>query len=198
MYNNNFYHKFSVGFNYWMVFMPAVAVLFIILGVLALKIRKDGRTIVSGESERVVKAVDYFMVAVSIVMLFIESDRGILQFFDNTFGGGNDPYGVCTAFLSLVTYPVVGFLLYCGYYLMFSFGTSLKKILRKNYIMGRRNIARQKLYCREQYEDGLSFKGNELYEDELFLRDNTMQQQEDVVPLDNTLRAYGEDLSHNK
>lgn len=102
---NAYYHEFSISFNWWMVFAIGMLVFSILVGIFQTKVvrktvaKKDGiKTRYYHKYHYIERFNDNIFIILGVlsgiifmVMLFVESADGIIQFFDNSLGKFDSP-----------------------------------------------------------------------------------------------------------
>ena len=107
----NYYHNFTIGFNWWMLYLPLTLIVMTVVGRMAnyhltivadpdlegydginpsllpdefkaIKVEVDGK--------RLIDLAGWLLAVVFAIMLIIESLDGIIQFFDNQMIAGDD------------------------------------------------------------------------------------------------------------
>ena len=95
MNNNEYYHAFQVGFNWWMIVMAIAIAVMIFLG--KEQYEERGSRIRRIYGEKLLSIVAAVWAVVWTVMVAIESISGVIQLFDNSLAGDSPVYSVLFA-----------------------------------------------------------------------------------------------------
>ena len=92
---SDYYHEFTVGFNWWMITMPLFAIAMVALGASLYRMKeRNGRLIICKNwSDAVLYIASTLFALIAMIMLVIESGNGIVQYFDNGLGRYESPVG---------------------------------------------------------------------------------------------------------
>lgn len=83
----NYYHEFSVGFNWWYVVAPLLVIVIMMFGTTKYKLDEESLTVLKrGGGNHLLRVVVVVLDIVLHVMIIIESGAGILQFVANNLG----------------------------------------------------------------------------------------------------------------
>ncbi|MBR3270180.1 hypothetical protein IKG07_02950 [Candidatus Saccharibacteria bacterium] len=128
---NEFYHEFSVGFNWWYVLLPLQCVLMIAFGASNLHLNKRNNRIMRwSKSNTATNILAAIMMVILTIVMIVESASGVIQMLDNHLGPEDDPMWSLIMFTFGV--PVVAAFIYCIFVELSVFGQKLKrKYLRK-------------------------------------------------------------------
>lgn len=83
---NPFYHEFTIGFNFWMIYVVVAVVVAAFVGVKNYRLEK--REIVKNWSDKQLAYITMTLTVVFVVMLVVESMDGIVQYSDNHLAVG--------------------------------------------------------------------------------------------------------------
>ena len=112
---NEFYHSFSIGFNYWYLLGPFQVILMVCLGASNAKLNKETNRIMTRDKKRVISGVfAVFMTIILMVAIISESSAGIIQVFDNHLGPEDDP--IWSLFFFIVCMSILAVILYFIFY----------------------------------------------------------------------------------
>lgn len=133
---SRYYHEFHVGFNWWMVFVPAAFVLVGVMGWFSAYLDRHGR--VKSFSD---DSLTFLSVLIGLglpVLLFRESIAGIIQLFDNMLSGSDS--AMWSIFFALFALLAV-YVSFC--FLLKSFSVSMKE--RKIRVLKRQAWKKRKM-----------------------------------------------------
>lgn len=101
---NEFYHSFSIGFNWWFVLAPFQMVLMIAFGASNAKINKKTGKIMRRDKKSVIASIlAILMDIILMVAVVTESSAGIIQVLNNHLGPEDDPVWSLFLFVFVVT-----------------------------------------------------------------------------------------------
>lgn len=110
---NTYYHDFTIGFNFWMVFLVIGGIIMVIISknFYVVDFRENGRPFVRGryESKKINSNINVTALVMAIafeIMFGLESWRGLIQFFDNNLAKNDDP--MWSIFLALFAFVIIG------------------------------------------------------------------------------------------
>lgn len=89
---NEFYHSFSIGFNFWYLLWPFQIILMAGFGASNVKLNKENNRIMGRDRKNVVAGIfSVLMVIILMVAVISESAAGIIQVLDNHLGPDDNP-----------------------------------------------------------------------------------------------------------
>lgn len=88
---NKYYHEFSIGFNFWYVLVPALFFVIFAVGFLSVRMAKDKKNGLYYAKQHNIGFVPVVGAIITMVLVFVESNAGIIQFFDNHSDAVTDP-----------------------------------------------------------------------------------------------------------
>ena len=117
---SRYYHAFKIGFNWWMVFIPAAFVLVGVMGWFSAYLDRHGRVKSLSNDSLMFLSV---LIGLGLpVLLFRESIAGIIQLFDNMLSGSDS--AMWSIFFALFALPAI----YVSFFLLLkSFSVSMKE-----------------------------------------------------------------------
>lgn len=128
---NEFYHEFSIGFNYWFLLLPFQVILMIFFGASNAKLNKKTNKIMQRDKKGVITS--FFTVAMDAILMaavVAESSAGIIQVMDNHLGPEDSP--VWSLVLFVFSICIFAVLMYYVFFGAAVFGKQLRLvILRK-------------------------------------------------------------------
>lgn len=101
---NEFYHEFSIGFNYWFVLLPFQVVLMIAFGASNAKLNKKANKIMRRDKKGMIaSALSVAMDIILMVAVVMESSAGIIQVLDNHLSQEDDPMWSLILFILIMS-----------------------------------------------------------------------------------------------
>ena len=88
---NSYYHEFQIGFNWWFVVAPLLAVVMVAIGLSIFHMDERTLKIRRSYNDRLFVVLATLFAVVVMVLIFAESSDGIVQWFDNGLGKNESP-----------------------------------------------------------------------------------------------------------
>ena len=105
---NSYYHSFTIGFNFWMLYAPLSMLIMFWLG--SKQYRRENGKIRKVYGDRLIKIISVVFAISFAAMLMSESALGIIQVIDNSLGA--DDSGAWSILFAPLLVAVVGSLFY--------------------------------------------------------------------------------------
>jgi hypothetical protein len=90
--NNEFYHGFRPGFNFWYVLVVIFLLMTVAFGLNCARLSENKRRVLTRDNEdKVLSAISVVLVLILHIFMAIESGAGLVQVMLNSFGNDTDP-----------------------------------------------------------------------------------------------------------
>lgn len=111
---NNFYHSFSIGFNFWFILLPIQVAIMVAFGISNVRMNEmTGKVQSRDQLGTVTSALSIVMTIITLIVIACESSRGIIQFLDNQLAPGDDPlWSIVFYVLTIGTLAILLFYLF--------------------------------------------------------------------------------------